>query len=149
MTILRNILLVAIIATVVVWVVTRSSVFVFAQTSWGIAVGCGGIEVLYDSATARDFVVNRRGTGWYPTWDLHTQWWDWPKDDGAFLTIPFWLILAILLPPWWFMGRKSRRRKRWAREGCCLSCGYNLQGSESDTCSECGAGYERACNPKI
>jgi len=142
--VLRHILLAAIIATVVVWVVTQWYDFVFTHTDFFVSIGGGSFFLIYSA-------------GW-PTWSCscgvglgyHMHKLSSgnpivsPYLDAESVIIPFWLILAVLLPPWWLMGRKSRQRKRWAKEGCCLSCGYNLQGSESGTCSECGAGYGQA-----
>ncbi|HZL36674.1 MAG TPA: hypothetical protein VFC78_15245 [Tepidisphaeraceae bacterium] len=53
------------------------------------------------------------------------------------LVVPLWLPLLLLsiLPIIQF--RKYARRKRQSRDGCCLSCGYDLRASP-DRCPECG-----------
>jgi len=53
------------------------------------------------------------------------------------LTIPFWLILAIsaILPARWFVGVLRERHRR--RHKLCLTCGYDLRGSPQ-RCPECG-----------
>ena len=48
------------------------------------------------------------------------------------LAFPFALLALIL----WIQGPLRRRRRRKRR--LCLKCGYNLKGSESGVCPECG-----------
>ena len=70
---------------------------------------------------------------------------DWIPLMGAAQNpwiIPIWWLVVLMIGIDRLTGRKSRQRNRWAKQGRCLSCGYNLQGSESGTCSECGAAYE-------
>lgn len=57
---------------------------------------------------------------------------------GWLIAIPFWApaFCASLLPGFWLAGRHKRRR--WAREGRCGACGYDLRGTP-DHCPECGA----------
>jgi len=59
---------------------------------------------------------------------------------------PIWLPITILslLPLSWVAAIPHRRRKRWAAEGKCRACGYNLMGTPpkedaTRVCSECGA----------
>ena len=146
MTMLRHILLAAIIATVVAWVVTQW----LSITYWGpgfiTGFGSGTAEIFYnpegaDGGLAEAFHLYDGKSKMTIRANPRLRFFERPYFSDVIITIPFWLILTILLPPWWLMGRKSRQRKRWAKEGCCLSCGYNLQGSESGTCSECGVGY--------
>ena len=52
----------------------------------------------------------------------------------------WWPITATALPPLLWSGVRVRRawvRRRRRRMGLCLSCGYDLRGSEG-RCSECG-----------
>lgn len=141
MRIVRHILLVAIIATVVAWVVTLSRSVICAHPRVVIYLAGGGLHIVHDSSLAASFCKIEYEPGVHVRHLGQTKIMVWPNYSARFLEIPFWLILAVLLPPWWLMGRKSRQRKRWDKEGRCMSCGYNLRGSESGTCSECGAGY--------
>ena len=137
MTILRHILLATIIGTVVVWVVTWWWAVVYVHPRWGFVTADTLICVMI-AQSGCDLTVYLHPPG------LHVSDAEFVRAiDGVWcvsntLRIPLWLILAVLLPVWWLMGHGSRQRKRWAKEGRCLSCGYNLQGSESGTCSECG-----------
>ena len=69
---------------------------------------------------------------------------DLPLRDAswAVLVAPHWALLAVcsLALVWhvWRFVLRSRER-RWLRRGCCLNCGYDLQGITSDRCPECGA----------
>lgn len=51
----------------------------------------------------------------------------------------FWLLLAItLIGPCWAAFRHHRSKRQWQRLGLCIGCGYDLRGTESGVCSECG-----------
>jgi hypothetical protein len=53
-------------------------------------------------------------------------------------TFPYWVlaILFAILPARWMLS--YRRAARREREGRCLRCGYDLRGSTSGKCPECG-----------
>ncbi len=55
--------------------------------------------------------------------------------------IPLWLImlLAMIFPIYQVLPMTKRRRRR--RSGLCENCGYDLRGSVSGTCSECGVAF--------
>jgi hypothetical protein len=56
------------------------------------------------------------------------------------LIVPEWALIAVFLvwPAMWARGvLRRRRRGRWAREGRCIKCGYDLRGS-AGRCPECG-----------
>jgi hypothetical protein len=57
----------------------------------------------------------------------------------ASFRVPYWLVMlpASIFPTRWLIRRMRTRRR--LREGQCLICGYDLRGSVSDRCSECGA----------
>ena len=61
------------------------------------------------------------------------------------LTLPWWASLVVLCLPFWPLHfvlsgpvRNSFRRLR----GQCVHCGYNLRGSPSNICSECGKAFD-------
>lgn len=66
-------------------------------------------------------------------------------DQKLRIKLPLWmpLVLAMLLPAWW-MKRQFyfAKRRRRARRGWCISCGYDLRAS-GDRCPECGAATSR------
>ena len=78
-----------------------------------------------------------RGGGW--------QWLGFGFAEGRtpsipqirMVAIPFWFIVVVAgtVPGAWVAGQ-ARRRKR-AREHCCLKCGYDLRAS-GERCPECG-----------
>jgi hypothetical protein len=55
-------------------------------------------------------------------------------------TVPLWPLLIFAAPAAIYLSR-NRRSVRWAREGLCRSCGYDLRESP-DRCSECGRAVE-------
>ena len=50
--------------------------------------------------------------------------------------VPLWPFALALLPAAWLLFR-GRRSRRWAAEGRCGACGYDLRESP-DRCPECG-----------
>jgi len=57
------------------------------------------------------------------------------------LIFPYWLVAIIFGVPvaLSLLGQyRQRRRRRWARLGCCSACGYDLRATP-DRCPECGA----------
>jgi len=126
MTILRHILLVAIIATVTLWVFCIWKGIIFAITYCEVWILDGQVHILWDPSGAQATLKMLEGSPFLIVDANPGNWGIWPDIETDSVHIPFWFILTILLPPWWLMGRKSRLRKRWAKEGRCLSCGYNL-----------------------
>jgi hypothetical protein len=63
-----------------------------------------------------------------------------PSGRVTYLQAPFWAMVTVasLLPAIW-LTRQVRfvRRRRRAREGCCLRCGYDLRHTP-ERCPECG-----------
>lgn len=57
---------------------------------------------------------------------------------------PVWLLFAILgvcpVTAWW---RGPLRRRRRAKRGQCIHCGYNLTGLPEPRCPECGTVYAK------
>ena len=63
------------------------------------------------------------------------------------LHVPLWfpLCLTAIGPAVWLLEfRRRRRARRWAREGRCAACGYDLAGNTSGICPECGTGRAAA-----
>lgn len=56
---------------------------------------------------------------------------------------------ALRIPLWWFMGTgitlmcASYWRRKHIGRHCCSYCGYDLRGTTSERCSECGASLPR------
>jgi len=59
------------------------------------------------------------------------------------IAIPFWFLFlpSAILPVLWFVS--LRRRRRRARSGRCLNCGYDLRESKHK-CPECGTAIQPA-----
>lgn len=60
---------------------------------------------------------------------------------GYYLYIPLWFLLIIFVIPTMLMFWRARKR---IPPGHCKKCGYNLTGSTSGMCPECGTGIEMA-----
>ena len=52
--------------------------------------------------------------------------------------LPIWIPTAFFATVLWFSCRPLYVRRRRRRLGLCVNCGYNLTGTESGVCSECG-----------
>jgi hypothetical protein len=71
---------------------------------------------------------------WLPSWRHRTlfdgsRWWSFQ--------LPLWIPVLALGTPAAFLFHFDRRSVRWAREGRCVSCGYDLSGV-AGKCPECG-----------
>jgi hypothetical protein len=61
--------------------------------------------------------------------------------------VPLWMMLTL----WLLAGGAAKlilqlRDRRRKRSGACLQCGYDLRGSVSERCSECGALLSKVAN---
>ena len=87
-------------------------------------------------------IVNR-GFGVVEVHGSHTFW--WPIFGGNldhslwFFDCALWLPTLLLALPLVISASPWARRRRRAKKGLCIKCGYDLSGSESGVCSECGA----------
>lgn len=78
--------------------------------------------------------------------DLKVLWYrqeqDYGYEGGAFRTVligvaPEFLALLVITYPVIFLWCRRRAMLRY-RRGWCVSCGYDLSGSVSSVCAECG-----------
>jgi hypothetical protein len=81
------------------------------------------------------FLAPRLGIGYYQ--DTSRYRWQTASGTNHSLYFPHWLAILILgiWPAWWYSRIWTRRRR--ARRGCCIQCGYDLRASP-DRCPECG-----------
>lgn len=112
------------------------------------------------SSSDRDFVVELYDGSLSFSWDLEplpgyprniilnlkVLWYRQEQDYGyegeAFRTVligvaPEFLALLVIAYPVIFLWRRRRTMLRF-RRGLCVACGYDLSGSVSSVCSECG-----------
>jgi hypothetical protein len=64
-----------------------------------------------------------------------------PYCRTCLVVFPVWFDLivgAILVTPMLLFWRRNHRLRRRIREGRCRTCGYDLRGSVSSVCPECG-----------
>ena len=110
-----------------------------SQAVW-VESGC----VLFNAGSGPDYVFDRP-VGWsvyeYPTgWPKVVWRWSprvlWGKGS-VFLELPLYIPFTLLALPAAFLFYRDRRHVRWAREGRCVWCGYDLSGV-TGTCPECG-----------
>jgi len=71
------------------------------------------------------------------SWESHS------RGDGSTHTVrvdygvP--LVVTAILPIWWILRMRHRRRCRRVARGHCSTCNYDLRGLSSGRCPECGA----------
>ena len=67
----------------------------------------------------------------------------WPNRvlwSGMFINVLLYCALIASTFFCWGYSRRTIRRRR----GCCIKCGYDLQGHSEGACPECGYGRELA-----
>ncbi len=74
--------------------------------------------------------------------DLHTDWWPvvWIYNKSVWWVFrgTFWLPTLLLALPVSQSVKPWMKRRRRAKQGLCIRCGYNLSGAVHDACPECG-----------
>jgi hypothetical protein len=64
------------------------------------------------------------------------------------VTVPHWFLVVATAVPTLLWLRGTLRHWRWARQGRCRSCGYDLR-SSPDRCPECGAVPKKSAAAKL
>ena len=67
-----------------------------------------------------------------------TKAWTW---HGTKLVFPLWLP-TLLFGLWPTISLTRHIKRRYFTPGICRKCGYDLQGSPSGVCPECGRGQQ-------
>jgi hypothetical protein len=100
---------------------------------WKHRLGRSGLRDMWDFQCGMRPHITQK---WAQRFGLCAPHW-WGKGsmfEFAFV-IPFWLLALIAGAStgilWLLLGR-------FVRPGCCVGCGYDLRGSASNRCSECG-----------
>ena len=117
-----------------------------ANARWLITVGCGGVSV--QRGEGAEYYASGRWQ--YFSFPLANRAWAWmPHSYTMFvrptgelargIEMPLYIPFALLALPTTWLFYRDRRRVRWAREGRCVGCGYDLSGV-SGKCPECGRG---------
>lgn len=72
------------------------------------------------------------GSGWWKLPEFH--------NDYGIPTVDVPLVyLSVVMVGWsWWLVRGVKRRRRLV--GCCVGCGYSLEGLDGGVCPECGEG---------
>jgi hypothetical protein len=60
-----------------------------------------------------------------------------PSGSFHSMTVPYWLMIVVIGAVPVFRARSNARRLQRSREGCCVSCGYDLRATPA-RCPECG-----------
>jgi len=111
------------------------------------SVGCGEVYfarfvlplALPDAAYSRPF------TSFAPA-HQRSKYWSWlPTLETRYLQVgvPLWIPLALVLGPTLWLWRTSRQ----AIPGGCPVCGYDLTGTATAVCPECGARCKQRPGP--
>lgn len=119
----------------------------------------GGIQFVEEVYPLPDlYVAGWRSVGPYPPLSqrsifgfsaltAHAQTSDSVKYSLAIVVLPNWFVvgLTLILPLWWLVTSRGRRRRRFSH---CTVCGYDLRAS-SVRCPECGTERDTVPVPKL
>jgi hypothetical protein len=82
------------------------------------------------------------GAGGGGPWRVAGQFRLWPQSPYDAVDVPYGVLLALPLTPLLLVAAarlaRWRVRRRRARRGLCLACGYDLRQNETGRCPECG-----------
>jgi len=134
----RRLLVYALLATLAVWFVTEFIIIEYSHPNFAVTVGQGDVWLIYDAQLANTIMRMGEGPGFTVRRTHPFEWFPLPEIDENGVNVPFWMMFLVMLPPWLLLNRAYRKRRRRELTGCCVGCGYDLTGNESDVCSECG-----------
>ena len=146
---LRSILVVLLLGCCVLWVASYWRIALISPSGYQLLwLNRGSYHVNIFCAAPLDDHPPFSALGYE---GLSTYWWPIVRWKPAFYwacTGTFWLptlllalSLAYTLSPW-------TRRKRRARRGLCIRCGYDLHGGEHGHCPECGHTLQPLSRPE-
>lgn len=58
---------------------------------------------------------------------------------AGWIGVPYWMLMLPAAALWSIRTRRVYRAKQRIISGCCVACGYDLRGSPSGRCPECGS----------
>ena len=136
---LRVILIVLLLGCCTLWVASYWGImWVSSDGLLGLQLTDGSYAVLLSEIDI-NYIYGRSAKGYD---DLGTFWWPvvwiYPEPYWWALRGTFWLPTLLLALPLAISASPWARRRRRAKQGLCIRCGYDLQGTDHEVCPECG-----------